>query len=321
MHSSHVTPPRSPSKAHSSNRGKSFWLCVSLGLIVALFLGVYCFWGLTVSKHVYHPKMMHEKNKLAVRNKRTTTITDQHVAHAENVVREAQKLIAEHSSLIGKMKETPSKSKHSGLSGSEGRQSFHETKGEPQHAEKYNASHGNYESGGSTLNKLVQYNYNAIAGTASSSSGISSTPLSGDKDLVLGMAQNTDPKNLIVFCASLREVTSVNNVTVVIFVNTPIPQLHADIAKKYSIVLKPYDLYSFPAHIQAFHPSTLRWSMMYEYLSAASVSSQYGRVWMIDVRDSYFQRNPFTMLDKSHRGFLTFKGVEDKKIRACGWNG
>ena len=42
---------------------------------------------------------------------------------------------------------------------------------------------------------------------------------------------------------------------------------------------------------------------------------------MIDVRDSFFQKEPFAMLPKGTKGFYTFKGVEDKKIRACGWNG
>ncbi len=138
------------------------------------------------------------------------------------------------------------------------------------------------------------------------------------KDLVLGMAQDTDPKNLIVFCASLRAVTQAD---AVIFVNTPIPAQHSEIASKYRITLKPFDLKAFSSVLQAFHPSTLRWGMMRKYLSDAAARAQYARVWMADVRDSYFQLDPFAMLPLGQSGFLTFKGVEDKKIRECGWNG
>jgi len=140
----------------------------------------------------------------------------------------------------------------------------------------------------------------------------------GDSALVLGMAQDTDPKNLIVFCASLRSVTEAD---AVIFVNTPIPSQHREIASKYRITLKPFDLSSFAAPQQAFHPSTLRWGMMHAYLSDPAVRARYGRVWMADVRDSYFQLDPFAMLPAGQAGFLTFKGVEDKLIRDCGWNG
>jgi len=140
----------------------------------------------------------------------------------------------------------------------------------------------------------------------------------GTRDLMLGMAQDTDPKNLIVFCASLRAVTEAD---AVIFINTPIPQQHTEIASKYRITLKAFDLQSFAPTVQAFHPSTLRWGMMQKYLADPAVRAQYARVWMADVRDSYFQLDPFAMLPQGQLGFLTFKGVEDKKIKDCGWNG
>lgn len=42
---------------------------------------------------------------------------------------------------------------------------------------------------------------------------------------------------------------------------------------------------------------------------------------MIDVRDSMFQADPFVMIAKEKSAFYTFKGVEDKTINQCGWNG
>ena len=42
---------------------------------------------------------------------------------------------------------------------------------------------------------------------------------------------------------------------------------------------------------------------------------------MIDVRDSYFQLDPFSMLPSGQSKFYVFGGVEDKVIIDCGWNG
>lgn len=50
-------------------------------------------------------------------------------------------------------------------------------------------------------------------------------------DIVIGMAQDTDPKNLAVFCSSLRKYSSPASVRVVLFVNTPVPDKHREIAK------------------------------------------------------------------------------------------
>ena len=43
---------------------------------------------------------------------------------------------------------------------------------------------------------------------------------------------------------------------------------------------------------------------------------------MIDVRDSYFQADPFDpILDPDEKAFLVFHGVETILISQCGWNG
>ena len=61
-------------------------------------------------------------------------------------------------------------------------------------------------------------------------------------DLIIGMAQNTDPKNLAVFCKSIREVNK--DVEVILFVNTPIPALHTKIANDNRIILKGLFLFT-----------------------------------------------------------------------------
>jgi hypothetical protein len=47
----------------------------------------------------------------------------------------------------------------------------------------------------------------------------------------------------------------------------------------------------------------------------------YARVWLIDVRDSMFQSDPFSILPYGESAFHAFKGVESKTISQCGWNG
>jgi hypothetical protein len=305
-----VSPSRSPSK--TSNQGKRSWAYVFFGGALLLLMGIYCFWGITVSKHVYHPNMIHNKNKLAARSK--GTITDEHIEHAGKVLLEAEKLITEHSVLRGKINERSNTHISDSLKSHE-KEPVADSLIAVHHVDNIDK---NQHRSDTVHEKPEHVEATATASSSSSSRNTITTAKSGTKDLVLGMAQETDPKNLIVFCASLREVS---DATVVIFINAPIPKLHQEIADKYSITFESYNLQSFDVTIQKFHPSTLRWGMMHSYLMKDNIREQYRRVWMIDVRDSFFQNNPFTMLQLNTKGFYTFKGVEDKSIRSCGWNG
>jgi len=137
------------------------------------------------------------------------------------------------------------------------------------------------------------------------------------KDLVLGMAQDTDPKNFVVFASSLRKNS---NADIVVFVNNPAPPRHREIASENNIKLVTFDLSMLTREMQTFHPSTLRWPLFYKYLQDVNVRKQYRRIWMIDVRDSFFQSDPFNMLPVGQNGFLVFQGVESISIKECGWN-
>ena len=136
-------------------------------------------------------------------------------------------------------------------------------------------------------------------------------------DVVIGMAQDTDAKNLVVFCASLRKVSSAD---VVIFVNTPIPPRHQEIADKNKVKLVPFELQALSADMQVFHPSTLRWPLIFRFFQSSETRAKYKRVWMADVRDAAFQGDPFKMLPLGTRGFYAFQGVETVAIKDCGWN-
>ena len=56
-------------------------------------------------------------------------------------------------------------------------------------------------------------------------------------------------------------------------------------------------------------------------LQKSETRQRYKRVWMVDVRDTFFQADPFVMLSPDTSAFYAFKGVESKTIASCGWNG
>ena len=49
---------------------------------------------------------------------------------------------------------------------------------------------------------------------------------------------------------------------------------------------------------------------------------RYERLWMIDVRDSFFQSDPFSFVaaQQGAVGLHVFNGVESFPIQSCGWN-
>ena len=139
------------------------------------------------------------------------------------------------------------------------------------------------------------------------------------QNLVIGMAQDVDSKNFAVFCKSLRKVSSSY---VLIFVNNPIPEKHIDIAKKSDVNIEGFNIKDLES-MEKFHPSTTRWPLIYKYLNEhESFRLSYKNVLMIDVRDSYFQKDPFAFISVSpiDSYFFAFQGVESMSIRECGWN-
>jgi hypothetical protein len=172
---------------------------------------------------------------------------------------------------------------------------------------------------GSSSGSALSNGAGSSSSSSSSSGSIEGSSGSGKTDIVVGMAQDTDPKNLVVFCNSLRKVAP--NAEALIFVNSPVPDRHQEIAKVAGVKLIEFDLATMPSDIRKYHPSTLRWSLIYKLFEDANVRSKYGRVLMADVRDTFFQSNPFDMLSADQSAFYAFNGVETITIGACGWNG
>ena len=148
-------------------------------------------------------------------------------------------------------------------------------------------------------------------------------------DIVIGMAQDLDPKNLVTFCSSLRKHSSPLNTEVVLFMNSPVAKRSREIAVKHSVTIlefgtSEYSLVPGPGKefLEKYHPSSLRWALISKYFENENIRKKYSKVLLIDVRDSYFQSDPFKMIPVGvENAFYVFKGVESVSIANCGWNG
>lgn len=139
------------------------------------------------------------------------------------------------------------------------------------------------------------------------------------KKLIMGIAHNIDSKNLVVFCGSIYSIIQDDSlIDVILFINSPISQRNRDIFLKYSIIAIEYSSEKIDI-FQSYHPSTLRWILMYNYLINENQYMKYSQILLIDVRDSYFQLNPFP--SSSFDSYLNvYEGVSSVTISQCGWN-
>ena len=146
-------------------------------------------------------------------------------------------------------------------------------------------------------------------------------------DIVIGMAQDIDPKNLVTFCLSLRKYSSPSTTEVVLFMNSPVAKRSREIAEKSNIKILEFEQFEDSAvprkeFLYKYHPSSLRWTLIAKYFENENTRKKYSKVLLIDVRDSYFQSDPFKIIpDGVVNAFYVFKGVESVSIAACGWNG
>lgn len=154
--------------------------------------------------------------------------------------------------------------------------------------------------------------------------------ISPNNNIVIGIAQDIDPKNFVVFCGSFRENIKDTKTDAVIFINSPVHKRNREIANRFNVKLLEYDLekeFIEETYFRKYHPSTLRWKLIYKYFTDENRRMQYQQVVMIDVRDSYFQSDPFVTIFPTNDGvttssfFFVFQGVESIKISDCGWNG
>ena len=181
----------------------------------------------------------------------------------------------------------------------------------------------------------------------------------GKEDMVIGMAQDMDPKYFVVFASSLRSVNS-HCIIAILMNKKSITPLILEIAARNQINIIIFGVQENSVYSK-YHPSTLRWLLIPTLLKSIStimmkpisvisnptdisssssssttatanttftqvttIVSTTPAVLLIDVRDTYFQRDPFSCLTAPARAtpFLhAFTGVESITIENCGWNG
>lgn len=172
---------------------------------------------------------------------------------------------------------------------------------------------------------ILESNFSTYSTPQISFIGSPKVPLN---NIILGMAKDIDPKNFVVFCASLRE-TAKSGADVMIWVNFPVDRRIQEIATRFYVNLSVYTERDLKPHLRKYHPSTLRWILFHSYLSNLERIGKYDQIWMVDVRDTMFQLDPFgeeTHLYVNMKGssskevFNVFTGVEHIPIGQCGWN-
>ena len=135
------------------------------------------------------------------------------------------------------------------------------------------------------------------------------------KDIAIGMAFKIPEPNLMVFVSSLRRHSPSCHILLFADNITNISVRFQKIRMQFNIDVVVIDISKLqPPSMRKYHPSTLRWILIDQYLKLHS--NQYHQVLLADVRDTAFQSDPFQII--SHPGFYTF--MEGVHFYEEGWN-
>jgi hypothetical protein len=135
----------------------------------------------------------------------------------------------------------------------------------------------------------------------------------------LGIAVNTNDKNFAIFAYSFREVNP--KAMAIIFVNEPVPKIHSEIARNASIIIVEFNAGLMkPDFLANFHPSSLRWVLFERLLSASDgyLARTAKKLIVVDVRDTYFQTDPFALISDTTNVFYAFGESRGMSIFSCG---
>jgi len=145
---------------------------------------------------------------------------------------------------------------------------------------------------------------------------------SEERNLIIGIATNIDPKYFAIFAGSLRQRAQ-SRATVILFVNAPISDLLQKLAVQYQLILIIFTLQSLqPSFIRNYHPSSLRWILMNQLFTEnyEFFKQYYDKVLTLDTRDSAFQLSPFPLISVNETRLFVFGEDKQSRIIDCGWN-
>ena len=145
-------------------------------------------------------------------------------------------------------------------------------------------------------------------------------PLPQPRNAIVGLASNVAYTFLYHFVRSAREVCPL--CTILLYLPTKdVSDQVKSLVKYFKVDVYEYDalLASYPAKHQSFHPSSYRWMLMYDHLSSIT-PAPYDALFMTDVRDTVFLRDPFTAIMTQGDGLYVAMESAHVPIAQEGWN-
>ena len=122
---------------------------------------------------------------------------------------------------------------------------------------------------------------------------------------VVGLAAGVAPPNLYKFVRSLRESSDAD---VVVFVDALSPEV-TEMFWRFRVTSRVFSLDALPEHARRYHPSSYRWPLIRDFLTALPPQEQYDWLMFTDVRDTVFQHDPFSHVVAGPEGFYAFQGT------------
>ena len=158
-------------------------------------------------------------------------------------------------------------------------------------------------------------------GVLSEAGGGAGTAEAGRPNAIVGMAANVHFDYLYHFVRSAREAC--RECVIVLYM----PQ--KDVTERVQALLSFYRaepfvydslLASYTAKQQSFHPSSTRWLMMHDRLQQMPAAQRYNALFLTDVRDTFFQSDPFTAILTEGDGLYVAMENGAVTIAQEGWN-
>ena len=120
----------------------------------------------------------------------------------------------------------------------------------------------------------------------------------GGNYLVIGSAFGVDDYHISIFCDSLRRVASSSTPVVVLFVNSPIS---VELRSRYKGAVSFYNVNvkDLPLRYHGFDSTSVKYVLFRRFLRERDRYLNFRFMWIFDVRDVYFQKDPFTLFQES----------------------
>ena len=181
--------------------------------------------------------------------------------------------------------------------------------------------HGSLSSAsGLTSQGSLPLTSDAHAGAAAAVPTVGSTAAALPRHAIIGLASNVAYNFLYHFVRSAREVCPL--CTILLYLpHRDVTEQVASLVQYFRVDVFEYDqlLSSYPAKHQSFHPSSYRWMLMYDHLSSLS-PAPYDALFMTDVRDTVFLRDPFSSIMTQGAGLYVAMESAAVPIAQEGWN-